>query len=259
MKNVSISTWNVNSIRMRLSHLTQWLQDSSPDIVLLQELKCEAHNFPKTALEDLGYNVAIHGQKTFNGVAILAKSPLEDICYGLPTFPEDTQSRYIEAVIGNVRVASVYVPNGQEVGCDKYAYKLRFLEHLCQHMGTLLSYDETCVIGGDYNIAPHDADVYDPKAWGAGILCSPEERKAFRSLLNLGYADAMRIDHQGIGPFTWWDYRNRAFATNAGLRIDHLLLSPRATDNFVKTWVDGPLRGLDKPSDHAPVWCQLKN
>jgi exodeoxyribonuclease-3 len=259
MEKLTVATWNVNSVRMRLLHLTEWLRKENPHVVLLQELKCEGHNFPKEAVEDLGYNVAIHGQKTFNGVAILAKCPLEDVCYGLPTFQEDTQSRYIEALVGNVRVASVYVPNGQAVGCDKYAYKLTFLERLRQHMSQLLEYDEVCIVGGDYNIAPNDADVHDPKAWGDGILCSPEERKAFRALLNLGYADAMRLDHTGIGPFSWWDYRNRSFSNNEGLRIDHLLLSPKATDNFVKTWVDSPLRGLDKPSDHAPVWCQLKN
>ncbi len=256
---ITIATWNVNSVRMRLPHLTNWLQEKAPHVVLLQEIKCENHAFPKEAIEDLGYNVAIHGQKTFNGVAILSKLPLEDIQYGLPTFTQDSQSRYIEAVAGHIRIASVYVPNGEALTSPKFQYKLEFLACLQQHLESLLNYNEKCVIGGDYNIAPNDADVYDPKAWEGHVLCSEAERKSLRILTNLGYTDAIRIDHTGIGPFTWWDYRNQAFGSDKGLRIDHLLLSPKATDHFEKSWVDSYLRGFEKPSDHAPVCCELKD
>jgi exodeoxyribonuclease-3 len=160
---MKIVTWNVNSVRARLPIVTSWLASHQPDVVLLQELKCLNEAFPLQEIEDLGYNVALLGQKTFNGVGILSKSPIEDITYGLPPFIGDEQARYIEAVIGSVRVASVYVPNGQEVGSDKYAYKLKFLDHLRSHMESLLAYEEICVIGGDFNIAPTDSDVYDPK------------------------------------------------------------------------------------------------
>ncbi|MBY0282272.1 MAG: exodeoxyribonuclease III [Alphaproteobacteria bacterium] len=255
---MKIVTWNVNSIRARLPIVTSWLTSHQPDIVLLQELKCVNEAFPLQEIEDLGYNVALHGQKTFNGVGILSKSPIEDITSGLPPFIGDEQARYIEAVIGSVRVASVYVPNGQEVGSEKYIYKLKFLDHLRSHLESLLAYEEICVIGGDFNIAPRDSDVYDPKEWEEKILCSSEERNTFRSLLNLGYQDALTLYHQGVGPFTWWDYRAGAFANNNGLRIDHFLLSPEASDVIVDCQVDTVPRGLDKASDHAPVWCQLK-
>ena len=177
----------------------------------------------------------------------------------MPTFTKDTQSLYIEAVTGHIRIASVYVPNGEALTSPKFQYKLEFLAHLQQHLESLLNYNEKCVIGGDYNIAPNDADVYDPKALEGHVLCSQAERKALRTLTNLGYADSIRIDHTGIGPFTWWDYRNQAFGSDKGLRIDHLLLSPKATDHFEKSWVDSYLRGFEKPSDHAPVWCELKD
>ncbi len=255
---MKIVTWNVNSIRMRLPIVSQWLTDNQPDVVLLQELKCMNEAFPRQEIEDLGYNVATHGQKTFNGVAILSKKPLEDVVCGLPTFSDDEQARYIEAVTGSIRVASVYVPNGQEVGSDKYAYKLDFMGKLRQHMEQLLEFEEICVVGGDYNIAPTEMDVHHPEAWRDKILCSNQERSAFRSLLNLGYQDAIRIFHQGIGPFSWWDYRSQGYANNEGLRIDHLLLSPMASDCVTDCNVDPLPRGLDKPSDHAPVWCQLK-
>jgi len=255
---MKIVTWNVNSIRARLPIVTSWLASHQPDIVLLQELKCVNEAFPLQEIEDLGYNVALLGQKTFNGVGILSKSPIEDITCGLPSFTNDDQARYIEAVIGRVRVASVYVPNGQEVGSDKYTYKLKFLDHLRSHLEALLAYEEICIIGGDFNIAPTDNDVYDPKEWEEKILCSTKERNAFRGLLNLGYQDALRLYHQGVGPFTWWDYRAGAFANNQGLRIDHFLLSPEASDIVMDCQVDILPRGLDKASDHAPVWCQLK-
>jgi exodeoxyribonuclease-3 len=256
---MKIVTWNVNSIRARLDNVLDWLKESQPDVVLLQELKCEEGAFPRGPIEDLGYNIAIAGQKTYNGVAILAKSPIEDITRGLPTFQEDDHSRYIEAVVGTTRVASVYVPNGQAVGTDKYHYKLTFLERLRQHLASILLFEEAIVIGGDYNIAPEDRDVSQPELWQGEILCSPKERQQFQSLLHLGYYDALRLHHEGAGPSTWWDYRSGAWQNDQGLRIDHFLLSPLAVDLAQASGVDRGPRAKEKASDHAPVWCVLNN
>ena len=256
---MKIVTWNVNSIRARLENVTQWLQETQPDVVLLQEIKCEEKDFPRSAIEDLGYNIALAGQKTYNGVAILAKKPIEDVVCGLPTFPEDENSRYIEAVVGTTRVASVYVPNGQAVGSEKYQYKMAFLERLRDHLSSILLFEEACVIGGDYNIAPEDRDVAQPELWQGEILCSPAERQHFQSLLHLGYYDALRLHHTGPGPFSWWDYRSGAWQRDHGLRIDHLLLSPLAVDRVEASGVDRAPRAKEKASDHAPVWCVIKD
>ncbi len=249
---LSIATWNVNSVRSRLPHLLDWLKEDAPDIVLLQELKCMDEQFPREAVEELGYNIATHGQKTYNGVAILSKFPLEDVVRGIPGY-DDPAARYIEALAatpqGVIRVASVYVVNGSEVGSEKYAYKLAFLDKFCTHMQTLRGYDEILVVGGDYNIAPTDADVANPKAWVGSVLTSDEVRTAFRRLLNLGLYDAGANEHQ----LSWWDYRAGAFAKNDGLRIDHLLLSPQAMDKLSSCHVAIKTRALEKPSDHAPV------
>ena len=250
---VNIATWNVNSIRSRLAHLLEWLRVDAPDIVLLQELKCVDEQFPRMEIEDLGYNVATHGQKTYNGVAILSKFPLEDIVRGLGGDEADEQARYIEAVaatpIGVVRVASVYVPNGSEVGSDKYAYKRAFLARLYAHAKYLRALDEMLVIGGDYNIAPSDGDVANPAAWAGSVLTHDELRADFRKLLGAGLYDADAKNHA----YTWWDYRAGAYQKNDGLRIDHLLLSPQALDRLEGCEVVTKLRGLEKPSDHAPV------
>lgn len=255
---MKIVTWNVNSIRARLEVILEWLAQSRPEVVLLQEIKCEESAFPKGPIEDLGYNIAIAGQKTFNGVAILAKSPIDDVVCGLPTFAEDENSRYIEAVVGTMRVASVYVPNGMAVGSEKYLYKLQFLERLRQHLESILFYEEAIIIGGDYNIAPEREDVSQPELWEGEILCSPKERQQFQSLLHLGYYDALRLHHTGPGPFTWWDYRSGSWENDNGLRIDHLLLSPLAADRVQTSGVDRGPRGKEKASDHAPVWCVLE-
>lgn len=254
---MKIVTWNVNSVRARLEILIDWLQEGHPEIVLLQEIKCEDHAFPAQAIEDLGYNIAIHGQKTFNGVAILSKYPLEDIQKGLAFFKEDTQARYIEAVTHGIRVASVYVPNGQTVGSDKYTYKLTFLERLYQHLQAMLQYEEPFIIGGDYNIAPSDLDVADPPAWKDEVLCTPLERKAFQSLINLGYYDVIRLHHPVEKLYSWWDYRSQAWPKNEGLRIDHLLASAYAVDRLHSSGIDRGPRGKEKTSDHTPVWCML--
>jgi exodeoxyribonuclease III len=254
---MKIVTWNVNSIRARLETITEWLKATQPEVVLLQEIKCQNPDFPLEAIEDCGYNVALHGQKSYNGVAILSKSPLEDVGRGLPTLGEDDQARYIEAVTNGIRVASVYVPNGNEVGSDKYQYKLTFLEGLARHLHATLLYEEAFIVGGDYNIAPTDDDVHDPKAWHEKVLCSTLERKSLRTILNLGYTDAMRVHHQGQGPYTWWDYRGNAWQRDDGLRIDLLLLSPQAVDQLSGSGVDRASRSIEKASDHAATWCTL--
>jgi exodeoxyribonuclease III len=259
---LTIATWNVNSVKSRLSHLLDWLKQDAPDIVLLQELKCQTDAFPAEDIEALGYNLAIHGQKTYNGVAILSKYPLEDVQTSLPEAPLDDQARYIEAVISlphnhAVRVASVYVPNGQEVGSDKFDYKLAFMDALYLHFKNLLQLEEMLVIGGDYNVAPEDIDVYDPVR-SAGMVCfHPLERAKFRSYLNAGMTDAYRALHPAKQQFSWWDYRAGAFEHNKGLRIDHLLLSAQATDVLENCEIVQKLRELERPSDHAPVSCRL--
>lgn len=261
---MKIATWNVNSIRVRLPHLLSWLKESQPTVVLLQEIKTQSKDFPYESLEDLGYNVFVFGQKTYNGVAILSKFPLEDKRYGLP-IPgwEDTEARYIEAFTAGFRVASVYVPNGQALGSSKYDYKMRFIETLKDHLSHLLTYKEALVVGGDYNIAPRDEDVHDPKRWEEEIMCSFAERTAFQGILDLGLTDAIRLTYpyheaNSAETYTWWDYRGGSWPKNQGLRIDHLLLSPLATTQFQEAGIDRSLRHLEKPSDHAPVWSSFK-
>lgn len=259
----TLATWNVNSLRTRLEHLRKWVGERNPDIILLQELKCQEAHFPREEIEDLGYNVALLGQKSYNGVAILSKNPLEDIVYGLPTFPEDEQARYIEAFVEGVRVASVYVPNGQEVGSEKFAYKMAFLKALTQHGQNLLGQDEPLVIAGDYNIAPFVSDGHTPERFKEErILCSLQEREALRSLYNTGFVDGFRLKYPAILKdnqqlFSWWDYRSTSYQNNKGYRIDHLLLSPEAADLIQDAGIDHSIREDQRPSDHAPVWIQM--
>lgn len=255
---ISIATWNVNSIRSRLLHLLDWLRTDKPEIVLLQELKCTEDTFPAMEIEELGYNIAIYGEKSYNGVAILSKFPINDIVRGLPDNADDVHARYIEAVVNlpktAIRVASVYVPNGQEASSDKFSYKLRFLEKLYAHIKTLLSYEEILVIGGDYNIAPEDRDVHDPGEWEGSVLTHDNVRKAFHKISNLGIYDACRVlNPDGKTEYSWWDYRTGALAADNGLRIDHLLLSPQAADRLSAYHVNRNIRELEKASDHAPV------
>lgn len=257
---LSIATWNVNSVRSRLTHLTNWLREAKPDVVLLQELKCTHEQFPFMEIEDLGYNIAIHGEKTYNGVAILSRYPLDDIKRGMPGEPT-ANARYIEAVTGTgssiVRVASVYIPNGQTADSDKFSYKLAFLDAFYAHLQTLRGYDEAIVIGGDYNIAPGDIDVANPKAWEGSVLTHNEVRKRWRMITNSGFADACLIAGGNCADYTWWDYRAGALDRNDGLRIDHLLLSPQAADRLQSYEVVKHLRELEKPSDHTPVQITL--
>lgn len=258
----TIATWNVNSIKSRLPHVLQYLDDAKPDVVLLQELKTIEDNFPFMEIEEKGYNVAAYGQKTYNGVAILSKHPIEDVQKGLPGNEEDPQARYIEAVITIEdeawRVASVYVPNGQSPDSDKFPYKMGFLDCLEAHAKTLLTYEEKLVIGGDYNIAPEPQDVYAPKQLEGSVCFHRDERAKYRKLIHLGLTDAYRAIHpQEADMFSWWDYRGGGWQQNKGMRIDHLLLSPEAADSLKDADIDKTPRGWDKASDHTPVWAEI--
>ncbi len=261
MHPLSIVTWNLNSIRPRMEHVLGYLNTHRPDILLLQEIKISTNAFPFMEIEERGYNCAVHGQKTYNGVAILSRFPLDDITTILPGDETDEQCRYIEAVVSldgaAIRVASVYVPNGQEVGSDKFTYKMCFLSRLHAHAAQLLQYREMLVLGGDYNVAPYPDDVYNPAALEGTVCYHPEERKRLRALLWLGLYDAYRTAHPDGHEYSWWDYRGGGFGHNKGLRIDHLLLSPEALDCMQECVIDHEERARDKPSDHAPIRCLL--
>ena len=258
-----IATWNVNSIRARLPNVLEWLITRSPDILLLQETKTIAESFPTLELEDLGYNCVVVGQKSYNGVAILSKYPVQDIKERLPGDDADEQARYVEAWIdaghAGVRVASVYLPNGNPVDSPKYAYKLSWMDRLRSHAAHLLKNEEATVLGGDYNIIPSDEDVYDPEGWKDDALCRQETRARFRAMLYLGYTEAFRALNKEAGRYTFWDYQGRAFEADRGLRIDHFLLSPQATDRLKACEIDIVPRGQKKASDHTPIWCELKD
>ena len=252
-----IATWNVNSIKQRLDHTLRFLDETKPDVLCLQELKCPDEAFPAERIEALGYNVAVHGQKAFNGVAILSRHPVSDVRRGLPEGDGDDHARYVEAVIshpaGIVRVASIYLPNGNPVGTPKFGYKLAWMERLRRHAAALLRLAEPLVLAGDYNVIPEDRDVYDPAAWLGDALFQPESRAAFRSLLGLGLTEAVRACDDRPGLYTFWDYQAGAWQRNKGIRIDHLLLSPQAADHLVATQIHKETRGWEKPSDHVPV------
>ncbi|MBO6635482.1 exodeoxyribonuclease III [Parvibaculum sp.] len=258
---MKIASFNVNSIKARLANLTDWLKEATPDVVCLQELKCQDEAFPRSEIEDLGYNVATHGQKTYNGVAILSKPPLEDVSRGLPGGNGDEQSRYIEAVVtaGDeaLRVASIYLPNGNPVDSEKFEYKLHWMDRLIDHSGKLLAYEEPLVLAGDFNVIPTADDVHDPKAWADDALFRPETRAKFRELVNLGFTDAFRACHTEAHRYTFWDYQGGAWQKDNGIRIDHLLLSPQAADRLTASDIDRNVRGREKPSDHVPIWAEL--
>ena len=258
---VKIATWNVNSIKVRLPHVLDWLKTAEPDILLLQELKCIEDNFPRMEIEDAGYSVAVAGQKTYNGVAILSKTQLEDVITELPGDDQDEQARYVEAVTDVdgcvLRVGSIYLPNGNPVDTEKYDYKLAWMDRLQTHAKNLLADEEVVVLAGDYNIIPEDADVWDPEAWRDDALFRMETRQKFRSILNLGYTEAFRALHSELGRYSFWDYQMGAWQKDYGIRIDHLLLSPQATDLLTACDIDKKPRGLERASDHTPVWCEL--
>jgi exodeoxyribonuclease-3 len=258
---VKLATWNVNSVRMRVDAATQWLKEASPDVVVLQELKCTDDQFPREAFESLGYNCAVHGQKTYNGVAILSKRPLEDVTPRLPGGDGDDHARYLEAVVtgdhGAIRVASIYAPNGNPIGTDKFRYKLAWLDRLAVHAKELLALEEPVALMGDLNIIPTEVDCYDPKAWIKDALFQPETRAAMRRIEYEGYTDAFRACHAETHQYTFWDYQAGAWQKDHGIRIDHILLSPQAADRLKACKIDKHVRGREKPSDHVPIWCEL--
>ena len=253
---MKIAAWNVNSLKVRLPHLLDWLAEATPDVLCLQELKLEDHNFPRGEIEAAGYHVAFAGQKTYNGVALLARQPIDEVVVGNPHFP-DEQKRLISGTVGDLRVVCAYMPNGQEVGCDKYDYKLRWLAALADWLDGELQRYPRLALAGDYNIAPDDRDVHDPARWAGQILCSEPERAAFRRLLDLGLADSFRLFEQPEKTFSWWDYRMLGFQKNLGLRIDHILLSRPLAEKCSAAGVDRGPRKRERPSDHAPVWATL--
>jgi exodeoxyribonuclease-3 len=260
---MKIATWNVNSIKARVENTVAWLLEAKPDIVCLQELKCEDQAFPAQAFEDLGYNVLTHGQKTYNGVAILSKVKAEDVRRGLDGEPEDTQARYLEAVfhaMGHMlRVASIYLPNGNPPDTDKFAYKLRWMDRLRSHIENLLKLEEPLILAGDFNIIPTGNDARYPENWLGDALFRPESKAKFRQILNMGLSDAVRQIHgEATDLYSFWDYQAGAWQKNNGIRIDHLLLSPQAADLLSTASIDKHVRAWDRPSDHVPAIIEIK-
>ncbi|MEQ9040723.1 MAG: exodeoxyribonuclease III [Silicimonas sp.] len=257
---MKIATFNINGIKARIEPLTDWLRTSAPDVAVLQEIKSIDQNFPREHFEDLGYTVETHGQKSFNGVAILSKLPLEDVTRGLPGDDDDEQARWIEAtVIGErpVRVCGLYLPNGNPAPGPKYDYKLSWMKRMKARAQALLLAEEPAIMCGDYNVIPQDEDAARPEAWRKDALAMQPSRDAFREILNLGFTDALRVRTRAPGHYTFWDYQANAFDRNDGIRIDHHLLTPQAADLLNDCWIEAEVRGREKPSDHVPIWIDL--
>ena len=254
---VKIATFNVNSIKVRLPILLAWLEAVRPDIVCLQEIKCPANDFPALELKGLGYHAEVVGQRAYNGVALLSKAPPRDVLAGLPGDDADAQARYVEATIGDLRVGSLYLPNGNPADTDKFTYKLAWMKRLQARARDLLAQECPFVLAGDYNVCPTDDDVYDPVGWRDDALCRPESRRSFRALINLGLVDAFRVLHSEPHRYSFWDYQQGRWYRDEGLRIDHLLLSPQVADRLIAADIDKGPRGKDKASDHTPVWCEI--
>ena len=256
-----VTTWNINGVKARLEAAVTYLKEAGPDVVCLQEIKTVDAGFPADAFEALGYNVAVHGQKGFNGVALLSKLPFDDLTRRLPGDDTDEQARYIEAVVspatGSLRVGCLYLPNGNPIGSPKFDYKLAWMDRLHDHARAMLADEIPFVLAGDYNVIPEPCDAKRPEAWAGDALFQPESRAAFRRLLALGLTDAVRACHPEPGIYTFWDYQAGAFQKNDGIRIDHLLLSPEAADRMTAAGVDKFPRGWEKPSDHVPAWVDL--
>ncbi len=256
-----IASWNVNSVNARLDTVTAWFKEAAPDVACLQEIKCVDEAFPRDAFESLGYNVQVHGQKTYNGVALLSKTPLEDVRRGLPGDDGDDHARYLEAVVSGptpVRVASIYLPNGNPIGTDKFAYKLAWLERLRRHAAELLAFEEPLALLGDYNVIPEPTDCDDPASWMGDALFQPESRAAFRTLKWMGLTDAYLQSDGRPNVYTFWDYQAGAWRRDHGIRIDHALLSPQAADRLRGFEIHKDVRGWDKPSDHVPIVAELE-
>jgi exodeoxyribonuclease-3 len=256
-----IATWNVNSVKQRLDNLTAWLAERQPDVVCLQETKCVDGAFPREPLEALGYNVAVHGQKTFNGVAILSKTPFDEVTARLPGDDTDEHARFLEGVVstasGVLRVASIYLPNGNPPGGEKYPYKIKWMNRLIHYARERLALEEPLVLAGDFNVIPTLIDARNPASWTGDALFLPQTRTTFRALCQLGLTDAVRAGSDEGGLYTFWDYQAGAWQKNDGIRIDHVLLSPQAADRLVGAEIDSHVRGWEKPSDHVPVVVDL--
>lgn len=255
---MKLATWNINSLKVRLAHVLEWLAAHDPDVLCLQETKLADEFFTQDELRQRGYHLAFSGQKTYNGVAIISKTPLADIECGIRGF-SDEQKRVIAATTADTRIVCVYVPNGQSVGSDKYQYKLRWLDALIEWLADELKRYPRLALLGDYNIAPADADVHDPALWVGCVQVSEPERAAFARLIGLGLHDSFRLFEQAAGTFSWWDYRAGAFRRNMGLRIDHVLLSEELARNCISSAIDKVPRKLERPSDHAPVIVEIKS
>ncbi|GGE40877.1 exodeoxyribonuclease III [Actibacterium pelagium] len=257
---MKIATFNINGIKARVNALSDWLDEAQPDVALLQEIKSVDENFPRELFEEKGYNVETHGQKSFNGVAILSKLPLEDVTRGLPGDPEDEQARWIEAtVVGKqaIRLCGLYLPNGNPRPGPKYDYKLAWMERLHARAQELMAAEAPALMAGDYNIIPQDEDAARPEVWQEDALAYLDSRAAYRRILNLGFTEAFRARTQGPEHYSFWDYQAGAWNRNDGIRIDHFLLTPQAADLLVDCQIDKEIRGREKPSDHVPVWVEL--
>lgn len=255
-----IATWNVNSINARIETVTAWFKQAQPDVACLQEIKCLDENFPREVFEGLGYNIAVHGQKSYNGVALLSKTPIEDVRRGLPGDDGDDHARYLEAVTGGerpIRVGCLYLPNGNPIGTEKFAYKLAWMERLRRHASELLALEEPLALAGDWNVIPEPTDADDPASWMGDALFQPETRAAFRAIKWLGLTEAYLAADGRPNQYTFWDYQAGAWRRDHGIRIDHVLLSPQAADRLRGVEIDKDVRGWDKPSDHVPVIVEL--
>jgi exodeoxyribonuclease-3 len=257
---MKIATYNVNGVNGRLPVLLRWLEEAGPDIVCLQELKAPQEKFPEQAILDAGYNAIWNGQKSWNGVAILAKGlEIQEVRRTLPGDEEDTHSRYLEAIINKMLIGCLYLPNGNPAPGPKFDYKLSWFERLIQHAADLLEHDVPVILTGDYNVMPTDLDVYKPERWVDDALFRPETRDAFRRLVDQGWTDAIRTLHPDEVIYTFWDYFRNAYGRNAGLRIDHFLLSPHFKNRLISAGVDKDVRGWEKSSDHAPTWIEIEH
>ena len=254
---MKIATWNVNSLRVRLPHVTDWIESEAPDVLALQETKLRDEDFPVDEIESLGYRVAFSGQPTYNGVALLARERISDVVTDIDGF-EDPERRILAATIGGVRIYNLYVPNGQSVGSDKYRYKLRWLQALRSQVATEIDRHRNVVLLGDFNIAPEDRDVHDPAAWEGKVLCSPAEREGLEHLLELGLVDLFRVFDQEDESFSWWDYRAGAFRRNRGLRIDLILATEAMKKRCSACRIDAGPRRRERPSDHTPVIAEFR-
>jgi exodeoxyribonuclease-3 len=254
---MKIATYNVNSIRAREARFIEWLEISKPDVVCMQELKVEDEAFPSLVFSGMGYSAAVFGQKTYNGVAILSKLPLSDVTRGFGDGDDDPQARFISARIAGTTIMSAYFPNGESLQSEKFPYKMRWIDRLSAHVAHRIANGEELVLAGDYNIAPADIDCHEPKLWQNNVLSSPSERAAFARLIGLGLTDVVRKVHPDTPQFSWWDYRMLGFQKGRGLRIDHLLVTPRLAEKVKNAGVDREARKGKLPSDHAPVWMEL--